>query len=210
MEAWEDPTPLDEEPVEDEVLKDLPEGQTKGATDITFANATSKDVHVELYPLKLVMQRKIRAKNFAVGVNAGATEGGLNIEGGIGEAEMDVLEYSTTMHTVQSHKVMQMEVPPLDSGETGASLLVGSIYLKMYTEDKVTDKKEEIGKGWSVGPGQGLILTEFKEKIMVEPAKGRSFWRKFKAWEPKFNKGTRDPHHSLRFGDSCEDCGVTI
>jgi len=211
MEAWEDPTPLDDEPVEEEVLKDLPEGQTKGKTDITFANATSKDVHVELLPLKMVMQRKIRAKNFAVEVNAGAAEGGLKIEGGAGECEMDKFEISTTKHTVQSHKVTQIEVPAaLESGEKKASLLHGSIYMKLYTEDKETGKEEEIGKGWAIGVGQGLILTEFKEKMMVDAAKGRSFWGKFKPWQPKYNKETSDPHHRLRFGDSCDICGVSV
>ena len=69
MEDVEGPIPLDDGPVEDEVLEDfegddvglafffnfLPDSATKGQTGLTFANATRRDIHI-----KVTVSPKIR------------------------------------------------------------------------------------------------------------------------------------------------------
>merc|ERR1711953_784637 len=86
MKDAEGPIPLDDCPVEDEVLEDLDESPTKGQTGLTFANATSRDIHVKVKPLQLLVKKNSRAKNLGVGVEAGLA-GGISLEGGVGEAE---------------------------------------------------------------------------------------------------------------------------
>ena len=58
----EGPIPLDDGPVEDEVLEDMdgddvafilfyiscPDSPTKGQTGLTFANASSRDIHIKV------------------------------------------------------------------------------------------------------------------------------------------------------------------
>ena len=51
------------------------------------------------------------------------------MQGGVGEGELEVLDYAITQYTVQPHKVLQVEVP-----DGKASLLHDSIYLRFYTQ----------------------------------------------------------------------------
>merc|ERR1712055_851944 len=106
--AEEGPVPLDDGPVEDEVFEDMDDLPTKGQTGLTFANATSREIFIKV---KLLMQKNSRSKNFRIGVEADIGWGGVNLKGGVGESELEVLTWPEILHTVDIHQVSHLELP---------------------------------------------------------------------------------------------------
>jgi len=202
--AEEGPVPLDDGPLEDEVLEDMDDSATKGQTDLIFANATTRDINIKVKPLHLLVKKKSNEKQ--IGIEAGL-DGVVGVNFQVGGSERDVVPWKEMLHTVAAHEVSPLPLPAEKTKLGKVSLMTNSIEILISTTNEETGEEEEVGKGYSVAPGQGIILFEHNGKIKVEAARGRRFWRKFQPWVSKYSKQSRDPHRSLMIGDECSQCG---
>ena len=53
--------------------------------------------------------------------------------------------------------------------------------------------------------GHGIIITDKTDSLVVEQARGKRWFRKFRPWVSKAGQDL-DPHGDLGEGQTCQDC----
>jgi len=174
---------------------------------ITVSNATDMTVFVELHPIEMVRKGNTPALDLGLGMNAGTTNfAGTTIEAKSVSLEKEVLE--TKKSTVHPHSSWNIPLPDSNFSilhQQKAVLLHNSLFTRVYIETKAGDK-DEIGNGYSVGPGHGIIVSEVGGRHRVDEAASRRWYRTFNPWLTK-DKANIDPHCDMRRRQRCQVCG---
>merc|ERR1711892_551429 len=192
------------EPTSDEEDQD----ETKGTREVTVANSTGVEIMVEVEPIKVTRQAELREKQFGIAVGL---DGQLGFQVGVGSVPLESCVIPEQRQTVSPHGLWSLPIPrdSLVPWKRGKSAMVeNSIQLRLFhTEDGGRSRKSEIGGGFVIGPGHGLVVSLVNGKHQVEQVRGRSWHRRFDAWITNTG-GSRDPHVDLRRHRRCRVCKI--
>merc|ERR1712154_162252 len=104
--------------------------------------------------------------------------------------EKEVLE--SKKQTVHPHATSNINIPEEHISKMHsekAVLLHNCLFTRMYVgRNGVLD---EIGNGYSIGPGHGLIVSQIGNNIRVDEAADRVWYKKFNPWMPRHLKTSR-------------------
>jgi len=194
-----------EETLDSDSDEDAPSGM-KGEQVVTVSNGLTEDLFVQICPVNLVHQTERADRQFAIG--ASPLEASFEFQIGRGATKMNTFKSDSKKQSVTPHSVWNTPVPmstlkPWTKGKTAN--VENSLSIKVFTTDTESGVDVEIGQGYIVGPGHGLIITQINGNYRVEQARGRSWRRKFNPWVNN-QKGSRDPHAKLMKWEVCPMC----
>eukprot|EP00090_Calanus_glacialis_P009538 TRINITY_DN17921_c0_g1_i1.p1 TRINITY_DN17921_c0_g1~~TRINITY_DN17921_c0_g1_i1.p1 ORF type:complete len:206 (-),score=47.08 TRINITY_DN17921_c0_g1_i1:35-652(-) len=196
-----------EEVLECEADEEVPD-ETKGSTPITVANSTSEVIVVELEPIKMVQQSELRERQVGFGAGMDGQLGFTYKQSAVNLEEYNLPERQNSIapHGLWSINIPRESLRPWRKGN--AAMVDNTITMHIYyTEEKGINGKYEIGKGFILGPGHGVIVSLVREKYQVEQVKGRSWFRRYDCWITNTG-GNRDPHAELRKFKKCSVCKI--
>eukprot|EP00090_Calanus_glacialis_P047296 TRINITY_DN9741_c0_g2_i1.p1 TRINITY_DN9741_c0_g2~~TRINITY_DN9741_c0_g2_i1.p1 ORF type:complete len:207 (-),score=38.01 TRINITY_DN9741_c0_g2_i1:35-592(-) len=179
---------------------------TKGSHTITIANGLDEKVYVAVEPLDLVRQAEAREKHIGVGVDISGLAGNVNFD--LGQANLRLFKSERQSQSVYPHSLWEAPAAMSSLGKKGKSANVSnSIQVRVFTEvtREGSSEKVELGEGYLVGPGHGIIVSKIKGQYKVEQALSRSWRRRYNPWLTN-RKVTRDPHAKLGEKMTCPMC----
>jgi len=182
---------------------------SRGWDKFKVSNAIDETVFVEVDPIETVRRDKARGMEFSVGADAAAGQGGAHAKMKVGEVS-HVRGFTPSLKTsVCAHQHGKIPIPGENISKVHtekAARCNNSISLRLYT-GKDADRKE-IEDGFTVGPGQGLIVSRNAGGVLnVGPAQ-RSWHNSSDTWIDA-EKTNRDPHDGMEKREKCEVCGFT-
>jgi len=194
------------EEVSDGELTNEEEVERGGGTQITISNATVFTIFVETFPIELVRRGNLRGYDIALGVDPAALGGEAKV--GMGEVGLEKETLESRKQTVHRHSSWSLKLPSEGLSffrKEKAGMMHNAVFIRLYLDRG--NGPEEIGDGYNLGPGHGMIVCEGIGEIRVEEARGRTWYGSYDPWRPKDKSSSLDPHLGLNRRQKCDLCG---
>jgi len=178
----------------------------RGSKDVSVGNALTEDIKIVVEEVDLVRKTSSAERHFGVGAGIG---GDVHFEYGHGSTEYENCKSRVQSQTVTPHAILNMPVPLDRMSKKGKSINVtNSLQIRIFKKDSA-GASTEIGDGYIVGPGHGVIVTQTKGVCRVEQANGRSWRRRYNPWVSS-QGASRDPHGHLKKRSVCPECEMSV
>jgi len=191
----------------DESLDDNSEEEydvgTSSEDDLIVCNGLDHSIFVEVAPTNLRRKFESPLKKFLNWFDFQITDW----QGQIDHTEGSLYKLRLKHQEIKAHQMEKIKMGKDDDKKW--TMLECSVQLRLYhqVEDKEEEGLAEIGSGYIVGPGRGIIVNCWGNgQEVVEQAKSLKWWRKYDPWVPNRSDDSRNPHKGLKKTDKCLVC----
>eukprot|EP00091_Calanus_sinicus_P002607 TRINITY_DN12691_c0_g1_i2.p1 TRINITY_DN12691_c0_g1~~TRINITY_DN12691_c0_g1_i2.p1 ORF type:complete len:205 (+),score=52.66 TRINITY_DN12691_c0_g1_i2:134-748(+) len=187
-------------PKSEEANEDYSE-TTPSADDMFVCNGMDHSIFVEISPTRLVRKFDSPIKKILKWFDFTITD----YEGQKDHNEGSVCTLKLRTQEVKPHSVHKIHMGR-DNDDKWMMLEV-SAQSHIFYKDENTSEMVEIGGGFILGSGQGIIVTQRANgDRVVEQSMTDKWWRKSDPWVERTYNRSKNPHNKLEKGRNCSVC----
>eukprot|EP00092_Neocalanus_flemingeri_P012042 GFUD01012981.1.p1 GENE.GFUD01012981.1~~GFUD01012981.1.p1 ORF type:complete len:202 (+),score=22.76 GFUD01012981.1:122-727(+) len=175
--------------------------EMKGSKPITVANGTAQRITFSVGPIKMVEQGNLPDKTYTLGAGI---DGQFGVKFSEGNVELKTWETEKKPTVVAPHSIHYVDAPlaSLSRRKKGKAAMVENTLNIHIFQEMGAGKDVEVGLGYDIGPGHGIIVSDATGQCEVYQMQGRHWCKKTDPWLT--NMGVdRSPHQGYRRRDMC-------